>query len=141
VQDKENAVGNNYYLKSVDQLKPDLGVAKQVAAATYELSHAHGIDITYIFEFWNLAKVNTVPADATAFRRTPRLSSVVNIKYPHDTPEQLTIARACAEKLTRIVTALEGDNNINNGYANYSASPSFSSPPPFWPKVNSANRQ
>ncbi|KAI0035340.1 FAD-binding domain-containing protein [Vararia minispora EC-137] len=117
--DQITAVGNNYYLKSVDQIRPDIGVAKDVADATYVLSREHSIEITYIFEFWNLKKVNEVPVDATAFQRTPRLSSLAMIKYSKDTPEMLQVVRSAAEKLTKIVTAIEGDENINNGYANY----------------------
>ena len=115
-----NPIGNNYYLKSVDQLKPDAQIGKDVAEATWKLCAETGQHITYIFEFWNLEKINKVPIEATAFQRTPRLSSVVNIQYKEDTPEQLAVARKSAETLTAIVTAAEGNENVNNGYANYS---------------------
>ncbi|KAI0316002.1 hypothetical protein OF83DRAFT_1173277 [Amylostereum chailletii] len=127
--DDSNPIGRNYYLKSVDQLKPDIEVAKKVCDAVYELSEKHHLHITYIFEFWNLTKANTVPNSATAFQRTSRLSSLVNIQYPNDTPEELAVVRECAEHLTGLVTALEGDENINNGYANYNSdAPGFVDP-------------
>lgn len=115
-----NPIGANYYLKSVDQLRPDAQIGKDVAEATWKLCAETGQNITYIFEFWNLEKVNKVPVDATAFQRTPRLSSLVTIEYKGDTPEQLAVARKSAGILAKIVTAAEGDGNVNNGYANYS---------------------
>ncbi|KAI0026721.1 FAD-binding domain-containing protein [Vararia minispora EC-137] len=117
---RASAIGNNYYMKSVDQLRPDLGVTKRVAEATYELSKKHGVEIMYMFEFWSLDKINSVPNDATAFQRTTRRSTLVWIKYPHDTPEQLATVREVADILTKLVTEGEGNTNINNGYANYS---------------------
>jgi len=119
--DDQNPIGNNYYLKSVDQLRPDAEVAKKVAESVYSLSREHSIHITYIFEFWNLNKINTIPVDATAFQRSPRLSSVANIQYSHDTPEQLAIVRKAAEHISNIVTSVEGNANLNNGYANYNS--------------------
>ena len=110
--------------KSVDQLRPDVQIGKDVAETTWRLCAETGQHITYIFEFWNLDKINTVPIEATALQRTPRLSSLANIQYKEDTPEQLAIARKSAETLTKIVTAAEGNENVNNGYANYSASSS-----------------
>jgi hypothetical protein len=120
-QDEANAVGKNYYMKSVDQPAPTLAIARAVAAETYKLSREYDLSATYIFEHWNLTKSLRVPADLTAFRRSPRLSSLVNVCYPHDTPEQLALVRSVAERLTGLVTAAEGDGNVNNGYANYSA--------------------
>ncbi|KAI0316003.1 FAD-binding domain-containing protein [Amylostereum chailletii] len=122
--DHENPVGSNYYLKSVSQPRIDVGIAKRVRDAVYELSDKNpGFSISYIFEFWNLSKINSVPNDAMAFQRGVRLSSLANIKYPENTPEQLAIARDVAQTLTGIIASMD-DNapaDVNTGYANYNS--------------------
>ena len=119
-QDEQNPIGGNYYLKSVNQPRIDLDIARRVRDTVYGLSDKNpGFNITYIFEFWNTSKLARVPADATAFQRSERLSSLANIKYPENTPEQLDTARSIAQQLTGIVVSME-EGSYNTGYANYS---------------------
>ncbi|EMD40453.1 hypothetical protein CERSUDRAFT_80123 [Gelatoporia subvermispora B] len=93
------------------------------AARTYELVkrfHEMGKFETFIAcELFPMGKVNSVPNDATAFRRGRRTNVITNLTWDDDEPGKYALAKESASQLI----ATMGDVNPAEavGYGNYSS--------------------
>ncbi|KAA1469078.1 FAD-binding domain-containing protein [Dentipellis sp. KUC8613] len=118
--------GRNYYLKPIYQPGPDMEVAKKISQRIVELASAHSDvieEIAFMYEFWPLDKICSVPEGETAFQRIRRLSGVTQIVFKENTEEQLKITRMVAQELVDITHTLKDNlpEDQNTGYANYNS--------------------
>lgn len=115
--------GRNVYMRGVTQLTPKLDVAQAVLKRIAELGVSDpDVQVGMLFEYFSLAKVNSVAHDATAFRsRGPKGNVLAQVAWANDTPEKSKRGRDIAHELTGIITAKEREAHEyeNSGYGNY----------------------
>jgi hypothetical protein len=75
---------------------------------------------TILLEYYNLGKINSVPPDATAFRRTTKASVVVVVVWNESKPENDLIAREYTHDAIDILRRGQSAMTISEslGYAN-----------------------
>jgi hypothetical protein len=113
-------------MKGVRATKPRLEVAQKVFQAFIELTENHpSFVIICAFEYIPLAKICSVPNDATACIRLPYYNVLNTIRWPENTEENLNFARNASRQLMDIVVKanVELTHAENTAYANYGASP------------------
>lgn len=75
-----------------------------------------------MYEYFPLAKINSVPRDATAFQRYPYPNILNFLRWEENTQENVKWAQTTSRKVMEIVTSgneeLSGGLKIN-GYGNY----------------------
>ncbi|ETW78593.1 hypothetical protein HETIRDRAFT_419847 [Heterobasidion irregulare TC 32-1] len=115
------APGSNYYMKSVFVSGPQPDVAEDILSHLDTLTEKHKLRVIFIYEFFPVNKVLSVPTEATAYVRRPRLSTMVLVRWDNDGSDKLADVRLAATELTNL--ALSAENKVppaeNTGYGNY----------------------
>lgn len=97
-------------------------VVEKLASRLPEISAKSGVNVTVLFELFSTRKVLSVPNDATAHIRGPRVSILLLASWTDKDATKLDAARNATAELSRIV--IEGEKiipeSINIGYGNYS---------------------
>lgn len=110
-------------MKGVVQTKPDFEVLNHAFSCLIELTEDRpDVEITLTIEYFPIAKIDSIPGDATAFQRIPYANALNVIRWKEDTPENMTWAQMTSRKITKIVT--DGNEELlgslkTNGYGNY----------------------
>ena len=116
------APGSNYYMKSIFVSGPQPDVAEDILSHLDTLTEKHKLRMLFIYEFFPIKKVLSVPTEATAYVRRPRLSTMVLVRWDNDGSDKLADVRLAATELTNL--ALSAENKVppaeNTGYGNYS---------------------
>jgi len=117
--------GSNFYIKGIFSSGPQVGVAEKLVSRHPELSKNSGLNLITLFELIPTNKVLTVPNNATAHIRGPRVNVAVMASWPGTDKDanKLEAARSAAAELSRIV--IDGETIIpeseNTGYGNYTS--------------------
>ena len=123
------AHGGNYYMKSVFVSGPQPDITEDILSHLDALTEKHKLRMLFNYEFFPIKKVLSVPIEATAYVRRPRLSTMVFVSWDNDSSDKLADVRLAATELLNL--ALSAENKIspaeNTGYGNYRACfrPSF----------------
>ena len=89
-----------------------------------EIAESQNLTPAIIYEYFPLSKVNSVPVNATAFRRemTPNILFIISWKDLHDRTEE---ARSVVKKLAQIILEQQVASGLTKseavGYTNYGA--------------------
>ncbi|TFK29243.1 FAD binding domain-containing protein [Coprinopsis marcescibilis] len=111
--------GKGQYLKGASQKQPEFSSMMQIVNKTAEIAQNNFTPAT-IYEFFPLRKINSVPVDATAFRRELTPNVLINCTWD-GSKDRTEEARAIAKDL--IDTIVAGQSGLSNsekfGYTNY----------------------
>lgn len=113
-------------MKSVNQSGPQPEVPRRVFDKLSELNGAPGNEVQhfYIFDYFPLRTVLSVPEDATAYPRSNRTMTGAVLKWAKDlnSPSVKEAAKHAVHELVDIVaeaeTQVSGESNL--GYGNFS---------------------
>jgi hypothetical protein len=110
-------------MKGVIQIKPNIDVANKALSYLIEVTKDRpDVQISLAFEYFPLAKINSVPDDATACHRIPYPNVLNVIRWKDNTAENMKWAQITSRKVTEIVTSrneeLLGSLKVE-GYGNY----------------------
>jgi len=114
--------GKNVYMKGATQVEPKSDVANKVFDAMQQMTESGDLRVAFMFEYFALRKVRSVPSDATAFcSRGPQCNVVFFGSWENDTPELSKKGKEAAHALTSLVMAVEKPPkpDENKGYSNY----------------------
>jgi hypothetical protein len=113
-------------VKSLAQRRPDYPSTAEVCSKVIEASKntKEKFKVTVMFEYIPLAKVGSVPNDATAFRRVTAPAMVVMLLWDFDENEveaKTARAREIANGLADVIMKAQSDmtESESAGYANY----------------------
>ncbi|TDL29769.1 FAD-binding domain-containing protein [Rickenella mellea] len=124
-----NAGGKNAYTAAASWRTPSPDIFKAHFEKMVEVSADKTFQVLVIYELFNVAKVNSVPNDAMAFRsRGPQTNIIIISYWENNTPEKLARARSIAHDFVSIVTSSEIAplENENSGYGNNECDPVLS---------------
>ncbi|TDL29770.1 FAD-binding domain-containing protein [Rickenella mellea] len=114
--------GRNAYMRGVVWREPRIDTFAAELEKVTEFSADGTYQVTVLFEYFQLAKVNSRGPDATAFRsRGPQLNVLCVAYWVNDTPEKSAKGRAIAHELNNIVESFESEQPLeheNSGYTN-----------------------
>jgi FAD/FMN-containing dehydrogenase len=119
--------GNGVYWKGVAHSGPDLETMAKVQEKCIEITKGGKFTVQVAYEWIPLQKINSVPVNATAYRRIPDPNCLVIVGWPGNTHsnEKVDEARPLAHQLAGCVAG--GESKLqdvkNQGYANYGGSP------------------
>ena len=109
-------------MKSVFVSGPQPDATEDILSHLDTLTEKHKLRMLFIYEFFPVKKVLSVPTEATAYVRRPRLSTMVLVRWDNDGSDKLADVRLAATELTNL--ALSAENKVppaeNTGYGNYS---------------------
>ena len=109
-------------MKSVFVSGPQPDITEDILSHLDALTEKHKLRMLFIYEFFPIKKVLSVPTEATAYVRRPRLSTMVLVRWDNDGSDKLADVRLAATELTNL--ALSAENKVppaeNTGYGNYS---------------------
>ena len=111
-------------MKGVRATKPRIEVAEKTLQAITQLSENRpNMNILCLFEYFPLAKICSIPNDATPFIRVSYGNVVNIIRWAANTEENLKFARAASREIADIILASNVDlaDADNIGYGNYGA--------------------
>ena len=89
----------------------------QAFSRAMELSEPEEYTVAVLFEYFPLGKVNSVPDDATAYRRHLAPNVLTMIYAKEESEEAFKYSRDAAHELCGLITGKAADNL---GYGNYS---------------------
>lgn len=113
------APGQNVYMKGAFQPSSFPRTAfMQAYERVMQLSESSEHIAVLLMEYFPLHKVNSVPDDATAFRRGLRPNVLAVVYWKDDTPEKSRYARDAAHSISGIIA--EASTVEAMGYGNYS---------------------
>lgn len=114
--------GQGIYQKGLAQRKPDFKSISKAFDKVIEL-HKNGLRSTIFYEYFPLAKINSVPSDATAFRRDPTPVICLGFFWKATDTDKTPVARAGANEISEILAAGQTDLSASEilGYGNYGA--------------------
>jgi hypothetical protein len=97
-------------------------VAENLVSRLPEISATSGVNVTVVFELISTRKLLSVPNNATAHIRGPRVSVLLLAQWTDKDANKLDAARRATAELSRII--IQGEKiipeSINTGYGNYS---------------------
>jgi hypothetical protein len=109
-------------MKGGYQSSPRLEISTKSFACLIELtSDRPDVNMGIMAEYYPMAKINSIPGNATAHHRVPYPNVVNFIRWKENTPENLSWARSSSRKIMDIITdgsGLSGDIEVE-GYGNY----------------------
>ncbi|KAF5328536.1 hypothetical protein D9758_017945 [Tetrapyrgos nigripes] len=116
--------GSCIYQKGIAQRTLDYPSLQQAFDKVVELtSPENDFSLVLVFEYFNLDKINSIPTEATAFRRDQSATILVNFVWNENTPENLQRARKGAGELVNIIGSAQtkyGTTKVEMlGYTNY----------------------
>ena len=92
--------GANYYFKGVLlSNKPSEDISLEKFSRLQEIGSSPDFTVTLMHEFMPHQKINSVPADATPFRRDLPGNALIAIQWKDDTPEKSLKAKEMAHAL------------------------------------------
>lgn len=108
-------------MKGVAQLEPSLSTIEAAFDQGNQLSESGVFHINIFYEYFSLAKINSVPNGTTAFRRSPASNVLLLTNWKEDTPENFKIVQTSVWKLAEIFEkAQSGLKEADKvGYGNY----------------------
>ncbi|KAF4610041.1 hypothetical protein D9613_010480 [Agrocybe pediades] len=110
--------GKGIYQKGAIIARPSPDLVAKAHAKFAELVQIHHLGGGVIYEYISLKKVNSVPADATAFPRGLEANLMINISWDNSIQNLTHDARKYAGELTDILRGDEVDSLVP-GYSNY----------------------
>lgn len=80
-----------------------------------------------MYEYFSLAKINSIDPETTPFRRDPTPSVLLLANWTKDDPEKSLLARNLAQELSGLLVGAQSElTNVQSlGYANYGKGPSL----------------
>jgi hypothetical protein len=108
-------------LKGVFSSGPQVEVAENLVARLPEISATSGVNVSVLFELISTRKVVSVPNNATAHIRGPRVNVLLLAQWTDKDANKLDAARSATAELSRIIKQGEKviPEFINTGYGNY----------------------
>ncbi|ETW78594.1 hypothetical protein HETIRDRAFT_435322 [Heterobasidion irregulare TC 32-1] len=114
---------SNYYMKYAFVSGPQPDVAEDILSHLDTLTEKNKLRMMFIYEFFPIKKALSVPTEATAYVRRPRLATMVFVSWDNDGLDKLADVRLAATELLNL--ALSAEHMIppveNTGYGNYRA--------------------
>ena len=97
-------------------------VAEALVSRLPEISAKSGVNVTIVFELISTKKILSVPNNATAHIRGPRVSVLLLALWTDKDANKIDAARSAAAELSRIIVQGEKiiPESVNTGYGNYS---------------------
>jgi hypothetical protein len=113
--------GNCYYLKGSSHTTPSEDLMAQVVGKAAEISNAGKFRSAFLFEYFSLEKVNSVPVSATAFRRDLSSNILMQLVWDGKYPERTGEARVVMKDMVDIVLKAQGmlNQGAQTAYTNY----------------------
>ncbi|KAF5314713.1 hypothetical protein D9611_007026 [Ephemerocybe angulata] len=115
------AHGRCYYLKGVSQVSPNYQATVELIQKVAGLAKEGVFRTAMLHEYFPMAKANSVPVSATAFRRQGASNILTSISWEEDVGKTKE-ARDLAKELVDIVIRGQGnslDDAEKSGYTNY----------------------
>ena len=108
-------------MKGIVQSKPVISTTQAAFNQATELSASGTLEMNILYEYLSVAKINSVPTNATAYRRRPGFNILLLANWAEDTPENHNAARDGVGSLADIFSKSQADLSEADkvGYANY----------------------
>ena len=104
--------GNNFYFKgALLSKKPSDDINPQKIQRLVELVPYPDFNFMNMHEFWPQHKINSVPADATPYRRNLSGHAMIGLKWEVHSPERQKQAREIAHTIAEMYAEGEGYGN------------------------------
>jgi len=108
-------------MKGLHQTRPHLDSIRQGYEKVAQFSDNDEFSAALVFDYFPLAKINSVPNGRTAFRRASASNVLIMSIWKNDTAENLEQGRNVAYELSDIISKGQSGITENVGYGNYGA--------------------
>ncbi|KDQ54385.1 hypothetical protein JAAARDRAFT_135772 [Jaapia argillacea MUCL 33604] len=112
--------GRNVYMKGAYHTGSNPDLPKILFERVMERSSDPSFIIVLLTEYFPLGRTNSVPNDATAFRRGVPSNVLINVIWEDDTPERSRFAKETAHELGELINSHAGPGRDDVAYGNYS---------------------
>jgi hypothetical protein len=113
------------FMKGLHQTRPHLDTIREGLEKVMQISDNGEFSAALVFDYFPLAKINSVPNGKTAFRRTSGSNVLIISTWLNDTIENLNYGSNAVSELSNIISKGQSEFSQNVGYGNYGTFASF----------------